>query len=312
MDGDGLKDVITGSWPGELYWFRRASDGSFSKGETLSGADGKPLNLGNASTAFAADWEGDGDLDLLVGDIDGLVHLVLNESGGKTLEFGAAQPVRVGGKRLTLHGDSGPILADWDGDGRADLVVGSGDGRVIWCRDLSKSGAPLWGPVRQLVAASSLWSHEPGPQTKTAWGVRTKPCVADWDGDGKADLLVGDFSTTQAPRPELTAEGVAKRDALQAEMSAVATAYNTRWTEAGERAARELGLRSGEQQGPVQPPKDKHMLQRWLEKTQELLDAQEPGWQAAQMERMSALRQQLQPLQGESVAHGFVWFFRRR
>jgi hypothetical protein len=32
LDGDGLTDVLSGSWPGEMYWFRRNSDATFAAG----------------------------------------------------------------------------------------------------------------------------------------------------------------------------------------------------------------------------------------------------------------------------------------
>ena len=70
LDGDGL-DVISGSWPGELYFFRRESDGKFAAGEKLKDPSGTPISFGSASTVFAVDWDSDGDLDLLLGNING-------------------------------------------------------------------------------------------------------------------------------------------------------------------------------------------------------------------------------------------------
>ena len=66
LNGDGGMDVISGSWPGQLCFFRRESDGSFAKREHLVDKDGKEINLGSASTVFAVDWDADADLDLLV------------------------------------------------------------------------------------------------------------------------------------------------------------------------------------------------------------------------------------------------------
>ena len=70
LNSDGRPDIISGSWPGELYFFAGKEKG-FAKGEQLKGKDGKPLKPGSASTAFATDWDGDGDLDLLCGTIFG-------------------------------------------------------------------------------------------------------------------------------------------------------------------------------------------------------------------------------------------------
>jgi hypothetical protein len=64
FDDNGRTDVLSGSWPGELYIFRRNEDGTFAEGETLKDKDGKPIHTGNASTVFAVDWNGNGCLDL--------------------------------------------------------------------------------------------------------------------------------------------------------------------------------------------------------------------------------------------------------
>ena len=32
LDGDGRSDILSGSWPGEIYFFRRLTDGSFAEG----------------------------------------------------------------------------------------------------------------------------------------------------------------------------------------------------------------------------------------------------------------------------------------
>jgi len=70
FDGDGRQDILAGSWPGEIYVFRRQEDGHFAAGKVLTDAKGKAINVGSAA-AFAADWDGDGDLDILLGDFCG-------------------------------------------------------------------------------------------------------------------------------------------------------------------------------------------------------------------------------------------------
>ena len=42
---------------------------------SASDATGNPLNVGHASTAFAVDWDANGTLDLVLGNIRGEVHL---------------------------------------------------------------------------------------------------------------------------------------------------------------------------------------------------------------------------------------------
>jgi hypothetical protein len=204
LDGDGRTDIISGSWPGEIYFFRRQPDGKFAAGVQLKGKDGKPLNVGSASAAFAADWLGTGKLDLIVGNVLGEVWLIPNESKDKELAFGTPRRLELGGALIKVLGDAAPVVADWDGDGKPDLIVGAEDGSVVWYRNVGSRKEPKLEDARQIVAKSPLgWGGDEkrGPRD---WGLRVKPCVFDWDGDGRLDLLLGDRCGSFNAKPSQT------------------------------------------------------------------------------------------------------------
>ena len=46
------------------------------------------------------------------------------------------------------------------------------------------------------------------------WGYRANLAVTDWNGDGKKDLLVGDYSSSVGPAPDLTPEQAKAREKL--------------------------------------------------------------------------------------------------
>jgi hypothetical protein len=206
LDGDGIPDILSGSWPGHLYFFKGKGKGQFEKGEKIKDRNGKEIKLESASTVFAVDWNGDGLLDLLVGDIQGHVWFIPNEGTAKQPAFGSARKLEADGQVIKVQGDSHPVAADWDGDGQLDLIVGSGNGSVLWYRNLGTNKEPKLAAGKVLVPESKLANSEPGKPRKEGCGQRTKVCVVDWNGDGRLDLLVGDFGFTQGEPPKLTEE----------------------------------------------------------------------------------------------------------
>lgn len=235
LDADGRRDVISGAyWPGDIVVFREREDGTFAAATELLMEDGTKLNAGEpwekedeprmeslASAPHAVDYDGDGDLDMLIGNIIGQIVLIENtgtkqepvwstnrrtlEAGGKTILVGQGD-----------HGgnDSGPTTADWDGDGRWDLIVGGGDGVVKWFRNAGTAEAPSFEAGRTLIEPSG---HEPiahGEEPKRS-GTRTKVHAVDYDGDGDLDLLVGDFISLRGPEPKLSDEQRAEKAELE-------------------------------------------------------------------------------------------------
>ena len=190
-------DLLSGSWPGEIYVFYRKANGTYAAAEKLKDKNGRIIKVGSASSVAVADWDGDGDLDLVIGNIDGAVFLVINEGNPQKPAFGTPTRLNAKGKPVIAEGgDAGPCLADWDGDGKLDLLLGSGSGKVNWYRNIGAGKEPELDAPRPLVAeAGGEFARATGSDNPKHCGMRSKPAVADWNGDGKPDLLVGDFSS---------------------------------------------------------------------------------------------------------------------
>lgn len=218
LDGDGRIDILSGSWPGEIYLFRRLKDGTFAAGEELKGKDGKPMKPGSASAAFAFDWDGDGKLDLIVGAVDGSVFLLRNIGDGTSLIFDEPAELTADGKPIKVEGDAGPTMADWDGDGKPDLIVGSAQGDVVWYPNVGTAKVVKLGPAKTLIPKSvAVQGAQPDPGPGE-WGTRAKPCVVDWNGDGKLDLLIGDVNGYFQAKPGQTPDEKAEEEKAKARL----------------------------------------------------------------------------------------------
>ena len=79
LDRDGIPDLLTGSFqPGDVLLFagRKGEDGGgFAPPRALVDRHGEVLRVGRASWPQAVDWDRDGDLDLVLGNMYGALFL---------------------------------------------------------------------------------------------------------------------------------------------------------------------------------------------------------------------------------------------
>jgi hypothetical protein len=148
------------------------------------------------------------------------VWYVPNEGTREKPAYGAKQALRADGKQVQCGGgDAGPAVADWDADGKLDLLVGGGDGAVTFYRNTSDDKSkPVLAAGQVLIPASPAIQRDPGAaDAALKHGMRAKLHVVDYNGDGKLDLLLGDFSSVESKK-ELTDEQRAKQQDAEAKL----------------------------------------------------------------------------------------------
>jgi hypothetical protein len=225
IDGDGAIDVLSGSYSrhdkdmaGLFQVLRGNPDGTWRAAEPLQGTDGKELILPRDGAAaevthrictrpIACDLDGDGHLDLVVGNFAGTFGWFRGEGKGRFAPV--AQWFEVDGKPLAVSHHSDPFLVDVDGDGDLDLLSGSASGCVSLSVNAGSRTEPKFSGFRELVAPAQDAAGADGGSMRfgdahlQGPGSSTRVWADDVDGDGVLDLLVGDTVTLVH-----TAEGV--------------------------------------------------------------------------------------------------------
>ena len=206
LDGDGRTSLVCGEFWNILHVARQTGPHAFTPTRLLADQGGAPVLLDQCIHLPAiVDWDGDGRADILVGAEDGYVTFLRNTGGGPDGAPAFEKVGRVEAGLPLVHAGVLPCPAAWNftGDGRPDLVVGNSTGELLFYENRGGGAAPTLArevmieaggaPVR---VAAGLTGSIQGPSEKM-FGY-TCPTVADWDGDGRPDLLVGDVTGYQS------------------------------------------------------------------------------------------------------------------
>lgn len=219
LNGDGILDILSGAG-GAIFLFDGRADGTFrEKRVILSPNIGSPgidsiydpfesereIGVDDFYIANAADWDRDGDLDLLVGDRLGHLFFYANGGGGDH-DYALPQRVEAAGEViLAFHGYAAPYVYDWDGDGNHDLLLGSGAGCVEFFRNTSADGIPVLAePVELVVPSGAMMVDRSDYDPEQDRGGHSVVCVADWNADGLDDLIVGTHRVLEPEELDLT------------------------------------------------------------------------------------------------------------
>lgn len=173
LDGDGDLDMMLGTWSKNVRYMRNEGSRE-APSYTLVDSTFVTLPRGSNATPTLGDIDGDGDLDLLVGEASGTLNFFRNDGT-------SAEPNFVLVTEEYADIDTGrrsfPQWVDADADGDLDLLLGAESGDAALYRNDGSATEAVWVEDESFsVSIPSLSS----------------PTMADLDGDGILDVISGE------------------------------------------------------------------------------------------------------------------------
>ncbi len=206
VDNDGDIDLIINDSLGRLRWIENIGTRTAPVLSSLIRPflyKSLPLITPWRNRPGIADWDGDGILEITVVNVDGNLvqykidpehpdylygYSVLNGQDGIPVSiFDTKTPDRSKGRSQIDTGD-------WDGDGDIDILIGRprgalGGGNFLHFENVGSKAKPVMKPG--ILQARGLrfveWTGSDGHDQWHSGG----PCMVDWNGDGKMDLIGG-------------------------------------------------------------------------------------------------------------------------
>jgi hypothetical protein len=193
LNGDGKSDLIANAYNGNGFIYQNVSSQAGPLSFTNTG-----LALSPASTAYSlvvGDLDLDGRPDIVRGGDDGgniqTIYIFRNTSTSSTISFATAVNVTSNSTSSRVI-----VIGDIDGDGRPDLITANDNANhlSILRNATTNPGAISFTSAYTFAAAGGSNSE----------GV----ALADFNGDGKLDLAIGNYSlNTISVLPNIAVSG---------------------------------------------------------------------------------------------------------
>ncbi len=223
-DCDGDIDLLAGNTAGYIEFFENLSGAGvaeprwaaplrLSAGEQVfriqagprGGVQGPAEAKWGYTTFSVADWDGDGQQDIVLNSIWGRVVWLRNVGRPGSPRLAEPVPVEVawsgppakprwtwwtpGPRELAAPWRTTPVALDWNRDGLVDLVMLDAEGYLAYYERFERDGERLLHPPQRVFCDADGTPLRLNDRVAGKSG-RRKLCLTDWNGDGQIDILL--------------------------------------------------------------------------------------------------------------------------
>ena len=184
LDGDGDLDAIVGAGTGSnngVMFYVENTGSATAPAFTVHSGSGEPFDGDAFDTRVSpvlVDLDGDGDMDLIVGNSAGDLLYYLNTGSASGFFFQLQNDGDNPFDGIDIGGAAAPAFVDVNGDGKLDLVVGASDGTLSTYENTGSGFVALTGADN--------------PFDGIDVGNQSKPEFADLDANGTPEMVVAD------------------------------------------------------------------------------------------------------------------------